>query len=359
MSSTFGKNVTLTVSGRSRGEKLTAILDGIPAGIAVDGELIARRLSLRRPDGVLSTSRIEPDGFEITAGVFGGFTDGTPICISIGNSDCGDGDQPEYFRPSHADFTSFVKYGGFADMRGGGFFSGRLTSLLVAAGAIAESVLCDRFPGVSAATRIKSVGCVTDPSDVSDRKTHGELKNASFPVVSPEIAEEMKREMLRVKEEGDSLGGTLETVILGLPAGVGEPYFDSLESVISHAVFSIPGVKGISFGDGFALSAMKGSEANDPILSAENVLLTASNRAGGINGGISNGMPVVFTTAFRPTPTIALPQTTVSKSDPAKPGSVAFGGRNDPCFAIRAPQAVTAVTELALLDLLVSGRFLR
>ncbi len=352
MKNTFGDLVSVTLFGESHGPAIGAVLDGMAPGVPVDEEAIARALSRRRPWGEISTARRESDEFRILSGVFRGVTTGAPLAVLIPNSDTKSSDYDELAslaRPGHADYTAFAKYGGFADWRGGGHFSGRVTAALCAVGAIAASAL--EAKGVRIGTHISACAGVTDVS-FSDFETDiRALSERLFPVLSEERGEEMKARILAAKEEGDSVGGMLETAVTGVPAGVGEPFFDSAESKLAHALFSIGGVKGVSFGAGFAFAAMRGSEANDPFACENGRIVTKTNHNGGINGGITNGMPLLFSCAVKPTPSISLPQQTVDFRA-GKGAALAVRGRHDPCIVHRVRAVVDAMTALTLADLL-------
>lgn len=356
MKNTFGTNVLITIFGESHGPAVGGVLDGLAPGIPVDRERIAKQLSLRRPHGQISTARVENDEFEIVSGVFDGKTTGTPLCILIPNKNVRSGDYDslcDLARPGHADYTGFVKYHGCADYRGGGHFSGRVTAALVALGAVAMTALEGR--GVVLGTHIARL------SDVSDRGFSdlladlAVLSDRAFPVLDDEAAKRMREAILLAREENDSVGGVLETAVAGLPAGVGEPWFDTLEGVLSHGLFSIPGVKGVEFGDGFGLAALRGSEANDAFYPTDGGIATKTNHNGGINGGISNGMPLLFRCAVKPTPSISRPQKTVNLRT-GEAAELSLSGRHDPAIVHRARAVVDAVTALVLADAL-AGRF--
>ena len=356
MKNTFGNNISITLFGESHGEAIGAVIDGIAPGVFVDTDFISAMLSKRRPKGAVSTSRAEADEFKILSGVFCGKTTGTPICIVVPNNDTKSADYEAtrwLARPSHADYAANCKYHGFEDYRGGGHFSGRITAALVAAGAIILSALATK--GITIATHLKKCGGVED-RDFSDYKADADLLfKVDFPVLCDETAQKMQDAIVAAKNEGNSIGGLLETFITGLPAGVGEPWFDSVESLLSHALFSIPGVKGVEFGAGFSLADMKGSEANDPFaLSDENVITTTNNN-GGINGGITNGMPIVFRCAMKPTPTIGKEQQTIDMLNLSE-DVLAAKGRHDPCIAHRAAAVVDCLTAIVLADML-AGRY--
>lgn len=356
MKNTLGNNVSITLFGESHGEALGAVIDGLAAGIEVDKDFIAKQLELRRPVGLISTPRVEKDNFEILSGVFEGKTTGTPICIIIPNENTKSkdyGGNRFKMRPSHADFTANEKYHGFEDYRGGGHFSGRITAGIVAVGAIAISAL--RNKGIIIGTHISRLGGVADRCFKDIKTDISVLNDMQFAVLDGEKAEKMQNRILEVKSKGDSVGGVLETAIVGLPAGVGEPWFDSMESMLSHALFSIPAIKGVEFGQGFAISEMLGSEANDPFKSVEGKIITETNNNGGINGGITNGMPVVFRCAVKPTPTILKEQNTVDIRDNTNTTLLSVG-RHDPCIVHRARVVVDSITALVLCDIL-SSRF--
>lgn len=348
MKNTFGQYVSVTLFGESHGECIGAVLDGLPAGYEINDELIKKRLYQRRPSGEISTSRAETDEFDIASGVFGGKTTGAPLCIIIKNSDVSSTDYEKNHgiaRPSHADLTAHIKYSGFEDYRGGGHLSGRITAALVAAGSICEGILKEK--NIFTETHILSCGGVSDRkfSDVeNDMKI---LSGKDFPVLSDDIGDKMKAAILAAKRDGDSVGGVTETAVLGLPAGVGDPLFDSLESVISHIMFAIPAVKGVQFGAGFDFASMRGSDANDDLFLRDGKIATDTNNSGGINGGISNGMPIIFSCAVRPTPSIAKEQRTVDFLN-NKETVISCAGRHDPSILPRICPVITAATSIAL-----------
>lgn len=352
MKNTFGNNISVTIFGESHGTSIGAVLDGLPAGIEVNEEFIKEVLSLRRPSGSISTTRQEADEFTIHSGVFNGRTTGTAICITIPNNNTKSKDYDEFkgvARPSHADFTAHQKYNGFEDYRGGGHFSGRVTAGLCAVGAIVLSALKNK--GILIGTHIKSCVGIEDENFENYVDDINALFKKNFATLSDSEGEKMKKAIENAKCEGDSVGGVLETAVIGIPAGVGEPWFDSLESVISHAVFSIPAVKGIEFGLGFGFSDKKGSEVNDCFEICDGKIVTKTNNSGGINGGISNGMPIVFKTAIRPTPTISKEQNTVN-FDKMENVTLKAGGRHDPAIIHRARIVVDCAVAIAVADLL-------
>ena len=351
MKNTFGSSVSVTVFGESHGPSVGVVLDGLAPGIEVDEAFIAHQLSLRRPADSLSTGRREPDPFVIESGVYRGKTTGTPICIRIPNTAQHSEDYADYgkARPGHADYTAFAKYHGNEDPRGGGHFSGRITAGLVAAGAIALTAL--KAKNIFIGTHLSRCAQIDDRGFEDYRKDIEILSQKAFPVLSSESETAMKQAILAAKEEGDSVGGILETAVVGLPAGVGEPWFDTVESNLSHLLFSIPAVKGVEFGDGFALADQKGSFANDPFRMKGDKIITETNANGGINGGITNGMPLLFRCAVKPTPSIFKEQKTVDFTA-GTDLDFQLCGRHDPCIAHRARVVVDSVVALGLCDLL-------
>lgn len=356
MKNSFGNNVIVTIAGESHGEAICVILDGIAPGTPVDKEFISSRLALRRPSGKISTARQEADEFSITSGVFNGFATGTPICIMIPNENKRSSDYEKtkiLCRPGHADYTANEKYHGFQDYRGGGHFSGRITAGLVAAGAICLSALKNH--GIKLATHISACAGISDIPFNDYKENIEKLGEMSFPVLDDGASEKMKEAISQAASKGDSVGGILETTVIGLPAGLGEPWFDSCESTLSHILFSIPGIKGVEFGAGFSFADMRGSEANDPFSLKDGKVITLTNNNGGINGGITNSMPLTFRCAVKPTPSISLEQKTISLDDMSD-AKISVNGRHDPCIVHRAASVVNACTAIALLDI-ISGRY--
>ncbi len=352
MRNTLGSHVTVTLFGESHGAAVGAVVDGLASGIPVDEDFIRHQLTLRRPVGNLSTPRQEADPFVIESGVYNGKTTGSPILIRIPNNDTKSGDYAPFAatpRPGHADYTAKVKYNGYADPRGGGHFSGRITAAIVAAAAIVIPAL--ERKGITIATHIARIADVADRpfGDLAADMT--KLNNTAFAVLDDTAVEAMKAAILAAAEDGDSVGGVLETIVTGLPVGVGEPWFDTLEGTLAHALFSIPAVKGVEFGDGFALAEMRGSEANDCFLKDGDSVTTVTNHNGGINGGISNGMPLVIRTAVKPTPTIHKAQRTLNLETSELTDLIA-GGRHDPCIVHRARVVADSMVALTLCDML-------
>lgn len=354
MKNTFGNSLTVTLFGESHGEAIGAVLDGISPGIKISDEYIKEKLARRRPSGKISTSRVEVDEYRIVSGVFNGYTTGTPLTIIIENKNTKSKDYSSLRdtpRPSHADFTAEVKYNGFQDYRGGGHFSGRITAALVAVGAILQSALESK--GVKIGTHIKSLHETFD-ADFSDfEKDIDALSKSAFPTISKDAADKMIALGESVASLGDSVGGILESAVVGLPAGVGEPWFDTLEGMLSHMLFSIPGIKGVEFGLGFGFGRAFGSEANDAFRYDGDRVVCKTNNAGGINGGISNGMPIVFRCAVRPTPSIFKEQETVSLKA-RENATLKIQGRHDPMIIHRAAPVVDAAAAIVIADMLIS-----
>ena len=354
MSSTFGKAISVTLFGESHGECIGACIDGLPPGLKVDMDYIKAELSKRSAQGGISTARKEPDIPEIVSGAKDGFTEGTPLTVLIKNTSA---DRSAYSemsriaRPSHADYSAQTKYLGFQDASGGGHFSGRLTAPIVAACAVVRQAL--EAKGIFIGTHILRLGELADrPFSLDPAEDIKALAGPQFPVLCEEKIREFKGAIESIGAEGDSLGGVLETTVTGLEAGIGEPFFGSIESELAHALFSIPGAKGVEFGAGFEIAAMRGSRANDAFAVRDGRVVTLTNNSGGINGGVSNGMPVVFRTAFRPTPSISKAQKSVDLNTMTETELV-ISGRHDPAFIHMARPVVDGLTALVLADLLV------
>lgn len=351
MKNTFGSSVSVTIFGESHGSMIGAVLDGFAPGVEVNEDFIDAQMSLRKASGSISTARHEADKVRIVSGVFNGRTTGTPITLIIENQDTRSRDYGELSfkaRPGHADYTAFMKYHGFQDFRGGGHFSGRITAGLVAAGAIAISAL--KAKNIRIGTHILSCAGVYDrgfsehPEDDIEK-----LGTASFAVLDDSVKDRMIAAIESARKDGDSVGGRLETIVTGIPAGVGEPWFDTLESMLSHIIFSIPAVKGIEFGDGFGLADMTGSQANDSFRSENGKIGTETNHCGGILGGISNGMPIIIRTAVKPTPSIYKEQKTVDLNTSGNT-TLVINGRHDPAIIHRARVVLDSAVALCLCD---------
>jgi chorismate synthase len=357
MASSFGEKLRVSIYGESHGNGIGALVEGFPSGETIDFDRLMRFME-RRQGGrnALSTSRKEPDIPQFISGVFKEKTTGFPVCIQIANTNTRSGDYNNIAlkpRPSHADFSAYMKWHGHADMRGGGHFSGRLTAPVCAAGGIAIQIL-ERH-NIFVGAHLSSIGTITDDPFpmMPDRALFDAIAAKDFPVISDAQGEKMQLEILAAREALDSVGGTIECVITGLPAGLGDPMFDGIENRLARVLFGIPAVKGVEFGDGFALSEMRGSQANDPFANDDGNIVTKTNRNGGILGGISTGMPVRFRVGIKPTPSISLPQETVSLPDGGET-TIEIQGRHDPCIAQRAVPVIEAAAALVALDMLLS-----
>lgn len=353
MKNTFGTSLSITLFGESHGDCIGAVLDGLAPGIVVDRDYITHKLQLRRPQDELSTARKETDEWQCVSGVFHGKTTGAPLCILIPNHDTHSQDYEmmrNIPRPGHADFAARCKYNGFEDYRGGGHFSGRITAALVAACAIVQKALEEK--NIHIGTHILQCHHTFDRpfGDLSqDIRT---LNERVFPVLDDEKAGSMKKEIRDAHADGDSVGGILETAVIGMPAGIGEPWFDSVESCISHALFSVPAVKGVSFGSGFSFADMTGFDANDCFQVDDGKIVTQTNHNGGINGGITNGMPLQIRCVIKPTPSIAKTQNTVNMHEKTNT-TLSIQGRHDPAIIHRARPVVDGLIGLTCADLLV------
>lgn len=352
MKNTFGTSVTVTLFGESHGEYIGATIDGLAPGITINHDYISHMLTLRRPVGKISTPRQEKDAYRIVSGVLGNKTTGTPITLLIPNENVNSGDYRQMqtvARPSHADYTAECKYHGFQDTRGGGHFSGRITAALVAAGAICKFALEQK--GIYIGTHIKKCAGISDREFADLASDIKELNGKLFAVLNEVSGEKMQEAILAAASEGDSVGGILETAVTGMPAGVGEPWFDTVEGSLSHMLFSIPAVKGVEFGAGFAIADMMGSAANDPYQMENGRVISVSNNSGGINGGITNGMPIIFRTAVKPTATIFKQQNTVDFKTMTNT-VLTPKGRHDPAIVHRARVVQDAATAIVLCDAL-------
>lgn len=358
MSSEFGHLLKISVFGQSHGTAIGVVVDGLPAGEAVDLTELQAFLDRRKPGkNPLSTARKEADAPTFLSGLENGMTCGAPLCAVIQNGDQHSGDYAgltDTPRPGHADYTAAVKWGGHADMRGGGHFSGRLTAPLCIAGGIAKQILARR--GVFVGAHLKEVAGIPDaPFPLCpSAELFQEVAAKAFPVLDDGAGERMRAAILAAREDLDSVGGIVECAATGLPAGLGDPMFDGVENRLAAALFGIPAVKGLEFGAGFDAARLRGSENNDPFVLDHGAVAAESNRAGGILGGITTGMPLLLRAAFKPTPSIARPQRTVRLST-MEETDLEIRGRHDPCIAHRAVPVVEAVTAAVLLDLLLEG----
>lgn len=348
--SILGERFLALSFGESHGRCIGSVVDGCPAGLALNESDIQGLLDLRKPgQSIVTTQRKEEDKVEIISGLFNGFTTGAPICMLIWNKDS---DSRSYEmiknipRPGHADYPALVKYGGFSDYRGSGRFSGRLTATLVIAGAVANKLLKTTL-GIETVAYTSEIGGIKanniNESNIATRYTN----DVRCP--DPEAAQKMKDAILAARKDGDSLGGIIECISTGLPIGLGEPIFSSLESDLSKALFSIPAVKGIEFGSGFSGSKRRGSENNDIYYMKDDKIVTKTNNAGGILGGLSNGMPLVIRVGFKPAASIAKTQETLDILKQSQE-NLTVPGRHDPCVVPRAPPVVECVVSMVLAD---------
>jgi len=350
MGDSLGKLFTITSFGESHGKCVGVIIDGCPAGLPIAEEDIQKELDKRKPGaGAAATTRVEEDKVEVLSGIRSGVTTGAPICLLVWNRDI---DSSEYeknrfiLRPGHADYTAFMKYGGFSDYRGGGRFSGRITAGFVMAGAVAKKLL--GLSGIEVLAHTVEIGGIkARPKEFAEIKENV-LKNP-LRCADPEAAGEMARLLEKIKAEGDSLGGIIEGVARNVPVGLGEPVFENLDGELAKALLAIPAVKGVEFGAGFSAAGKKGSENNDPFAIRDGRIVTLTNNAGGILGGISTGMPIVVRVAVKPTASIAQSQPTVDIQE-MKEVSLAVRGRHDVCIVPRAVPVVEAMMAVVLCD---------
>lgn len=358
MSGTWGNKLKLSIFGESHGAGLGIVISDLPPGIELDLDFINKQMARRAPGkSNLATARVEKDYVQILSGLFEGRTTGAPLCGIIYNDDTRSKDYSELkelMRPGHSDYPAYVKYLGFNDYRGSGHFSGRITAPLLFAGAIATQIL-QKYKGIVIGSRIKSISSIEDEipdNTIIDDSLLLSLKSMDFPVLSDEIAAQMKEAILAAKAENDSVGGVVEVVINNVPAGYGNPFFDSVESRLSHMLFSIPAVKGLEFGAGFEISRMRGSSSNDCYYLSEGKISAKTNNNGGIIGGITNGMPIVFRTAIKPTASISQPQKTINVRS-VEEAELEVSGRHDPCIVSRIFPVIEGAAALTLLDLIM------
>lgn len=356
MASEFGNTIRVSIFGESHGAGVGAVLSGLPAGEAVDLEELQRFLDRRAPGkNAWSTARRETDVPRVVSGLKDGVTTGAPLSLLFNNSDTHSGDYDALKnipRPNHADYTARLRYGDAVDLRGGGHFSGRLTAPLCGAGGIAMQILARK--GIRIGAHLKQVGAQKDrpfdPVSVSGEDFE-QILNHELPVLDAAAGEAMKQEILAAKAEQDSVGGSVECAVLGLPGGVGSPMFDGVENRLAKALFGIPAVKAVEFGAGTEFAALRGSQANDAFCIKDGAVCTLTNNCGGINGGITNGMPLLFSVTFKPTPSIGRPQQSVDLAK-MEETVLQIAGRHDPCIAVRAVPVVEAAAALCVLDLL-------
>lgn len=357
MTATWGKRFKITIFGESHGEYVGITIDGIPSGIKLDYDFINFEMDRRASKGgALSTTRVEKDRPNIISGILNDITTGAPLTALIKNENKKSGDYDilkSIMRPGHADFTANIKYKGFNDYRGGGHFSGRLTAPIVFAGAIAKQILnkYDIYIG----SHIKSIGHIEDTKFDNynlEKNVLEALNKDKLPLLNKELKHKMRNYIQEIKSQGDSLGGVVECAILGIPVGIGSPFFESIESVLSSIIFSIPAVKGIEFGSGFDITKMVGSQANDEFYyDKDGSIKTRTNNNGGVNGGISNGMPILFSVAVKPTPSISKIQKTINIKT-KKNQEISVVGRHDPIIVPRIIPVIEAVSAIATLDMI-------
>lgn len=357
MKSSFGNNLHISLFGESHSDAIGIVIDGLAPGLELDLSFIQEKLDLRKPKGKISTQRHEADDFKILSGYFNGYTTGTPLSLIIENKSQHSKDYEktkDLMRPSHADYTAQMKYEGFQDYRGGGHFSGRITAPIVAAGAICTQILESK--GIYIGTHITQLADIHDEAFASDEKVlEKQIKDLStkyFPTLSSDVESEMVSRIEAMQSVGDSIGGILESVVINMPAGIGEPFFNSIESKLAQLIYSIPAIKGVEFGSGFNLVHMQGSESNDAFTYVNNEVKTKTNHMGGINGGISNGMPIVMRSVVKPTASIYKKQNTVNIKT-HEDEELQIIGRHDPAIIHRARVVVDSMIAIGLVDLFV------
>ena len=355
MSGMWGNKLKVSIFGESHGAGIGITIDGLPSGFEINMDEVLKEMARRAPGkSRLSTTRKEADMPEILSGFFEGKTTGTPLCAIIRNSDQHSKDYgklKDLMRPGHADYPGFIKYKGFNDYRGGGHFSGRITAPLVFAGAVCKQIL--EAKGIKIGAHVKSIGKVNDKSFFDVDLTNellDEIKVNELPLLDPKKEEEMRNTILEARKEQDSVGGTIECAVLGIEAGIGDPFFDSVESTLAHLMFSVPAVKGIEFGKGFSMSEHRGSECNDEYYYDGDKVKTYTNNNGGITGGITNGMPILFKVGIKPTPSISKKQKTIDINE-HKDAELVIEGRHDPCIVQRAIPVIEAVTAIGIMEL--------
>ena len=352
MSSTYGNIIKLSIFGQSHGAAIGITLDGVPAGLPVDPDALQEFLNRRAPgQNDYSTPRKEADCPEFLSGIVDGYTCGAPIAAIIRNTNTRSGDYSELKdcpRPGHADYTAQVKYGGYQDVAGGGHFSGRLTAALCIAGGLCKQWL--EAKDIHIAAHLASIAGIEDGPITLDRVSPDvQSIGKAFPVVNAEAGVQMQKAIAEARADGDSVGGVIECFVTGLPAGLGYPMFGGMESRIAQIVYGVPAVKGVDFGSGFSCSNMRGSKNNDPYIMKDGVISTKTNHAGGILGGITTGLPLIFRAAIKPTPSIAKPQESVSLSK-GQVQTLEVKGRHDPCIVPRAVPVIEAAAAIAIFD---------
>lgn len=356
MSSTYGERIKISVFGESHGNGIGVVVDGLPAGVKIDMDKVLVQMARRAPGkDRTATPRLEKDFPNVLSGMLDDTLTGAPLCAVIENTNTRSGDYSNLLscpRPGHSDYAAFVKYNGANDIKGGGHFSGRITAPIVFAGAVCRQLLEQK--GIKIAAHIASIGSVEDerfnPVEIEDELIE-RLNLSSFALIDGSTEEKMCDEVEKARTSLDSVGGTIECAVTGIGAGFGNPMFDGVEGVIAKAVFGVPAIKGIEFGKGFELSKMRGSQSNDPFRYKDGRVVTETNNMGGILGGITNGMPIIFRAAVKPTPSIAQKQKTVDlqKKENAE---LEVHGRHDPCIVPRAVPVIEAVTAIAVINML-------
>ena len=356
MSSTYGDKIKLSVFGESHGNGIGVVIDGLPAGVKIDMDKVLVQMARRAPGkDKTATPRLEKDFPKVLSGMLDDTLTGAPLCAVIENTNTKSGDYSNLLacpRPGHSDYTAFVKYNASNDIRGGGHFSGRLTAPIVFAGAICRQILESK--GIKICAHINNIGTAYDesfnPVYIEDELIE-KLNNSSFALINDKVEEEMRAQVEEARLELDSIGGSIECAVTGIEAGFGEPMFDGVEGVIAKAVFGVPAIKGIEFGKGFELAQMRGSQSNDAFRYENGKVVTETNNCGGILGGITNGMPIVFKACVKPTPSISQKQKTVDlqKKENAE---LEIHGRHDPCIVPRAVPVIEAVTAIAIINLM-------
>lgn len=356
MSSTYGEKIKISVFGESHGNGIGVVIDGLPSGIKIDMNKVLLQMARRAPGkDKTATPRLEKDFPNVLSGMLNDTLTGAPLCAVIENTNTRSQDYGNLLscpRPGHSDYAAFVRYNAANDIRGGGHFSGRLTAPLVFAGSICRQILEQK--GIKIAAHISSIGSVNDeafnPVEIDDELIN-RLNSTTFSVINESIEEKMRAEVESARINLDSVGGTIECAVTGVEAGFGDPMFDGVEGVIAKAIFGVPAVKGIEFGKGFELAKMHGSQSNDPFRFKNGKVITETNNMGGILGGITNGMPIVFKAAIKPTPSISQKQKTVDlqKKENAE---LEVHGRHDPCIVVRAVPVIEAVTAIAMMNII-------
>lgn len=360
MSSIWGNALKISIFGESHGADIGMVMDGLPTGFEIDMDEIHREMQRRAPGrSTIATARKEGDVPEILSGYFNGKTTGTPLTGIIRNKDVHSKDYSylkKIMRPGHADYTGYVRYQGYNDYRGGGHFSGRITAPLVLAGAICKQILEKEEIYIGA--HVKSVASIVDKSfgeiELS-RDLFRKLRGEELPLLDKDLESGIRNAILQIKKEEDSLGGIIECAVIGIKAGIGNPFFDSVESTLAHLMFSVPAVKGIEFGAGFDITKLKGSQANDAYYYQGEKVKTYTNNNGGIIGGITNGMPIVFRVAIKPTPSISKMQQTID-IEKKENVQLEIRGRHDPIIVLRAVPVIEAASAIGILDLMLSQK---